>query len=384
MCSSFAERRPDHPIRVCFVIDRLGTAGTELQLSSLIERLDRSKVLPYLCLLKDPLSSKNGIIPQDCPTIRLGVRSFHSPSTLRAAWRFARFLRREEIDIVQVHFPDSTYFAVPIAKLARVPHVVRTRRNLGHWVTARDRWLGRLLNCGTDATLANCDACRQAVITQEGVRPDSVAVIENGVKLWRFADVASVSLSDKGSPTSVGMVANYRPLKGSDVFVKAAKILSESRPNVTFQVAGFGNRGPVLEMTREMGIEDRFQVHDQVDDVPSFLSGLDVAVLPSRTEGLSNSLLEYMAAGRPIVATAVGGTPEVIEDCVHGLLVPAGDAEATARAIDRILRDPSLAARLGAAAKARVWQHNSMETMTRQHESFYSNLVSSGASRTVR
>jgi glycosyltransferase involved in cell wall biosynthesis len=217
------------------------------------------------------------------------------------------------------------------------------------------------------------------VIAQEGTRPDSVTVIENGVRLSRFAEVAPVSFSSNGLPMSVGMVSNYRPLKGSDVFVKAAKILSESRPSVTFQVAGFGNRDPVSEMAREMGVEGLFTIHDRVDNVPSFLSELDVAVLPSRTEGLSNSLLEYMAAGRPIVAAAVGGTPEVIEDGVHGLLVPAGDAEATARAIDRILRDPSLAARLGAAAKARSWQQNSMETMTRRHEEFYLKLASANA-----
>jgi glycosyltransferase involved in cell wall biosynthesis len=111
-----------------------------------------------------------------------------------------------------------------------------------------------------------------------------------------------------------------------------------------------------------------------VADVPSFLAGLDVAVLPSRAEGMSNAVLEYMAAGRPIVATAVGATPELLADGEHGLLVPPGDPAALAAAIGKLLRQPELARRLGAAARRRARERYSREAMVRRFEAFYASL----------
>src|SRR5205085_2363134 len=111
-----------------------------------------------------------------------------------------------------------------------------------------------------------------------------------------------------------------------------------------------------------------------VTDIPGFLRRLDVAVLCSHAEGMSNAVLEYMAAGRPVVATAVGGTVQLIKDGVHGLLVPPGDPRDLARAVGRLLREPDLAARLGAAARRRAQERFSREAMVRRFETFYRNL----------
>ncbi len=146
MSTSRRKSPPGQPLRVCYVIDRLAAAGTERQLVALIERLDRRLVSPYLVLLDGQDQVSQALAPGNCPVQRLGVHSLARLGTLRAAWRWARWLHSEAIDIVQVQFPDSTYFAVPAARWAGVPGVVRTRRDLGYWASARDRWLGRLLN----------------------------------------------------------------------------------------------------------------------------------------------------------------------------------------------------------------------------------------------
>jgi glycosyltransferase involved in cell wall biosynthesis len=112
-----------------------------------------------------------------------------------------------------------------------------------------------------------------------------------------------------------------------------------------------------------------------VRDVPGFLGGLDVAVLPSRAEGMSNALLEYMAAGRPLVATAVGAAPDLVEDGVHGLLVPPDDPQALAEAIGALLDDPARARELGAEARRRAAEHYSREAMVRRFEEFYTSLA---------
>ncbi len=353
------------------MIDELRTGGTETQLVALIRHLDRARVEPYLCLLRGEDEPSRALEPDGCPVLRLGVRSFRSAATLPAAWRLVRFLRRERIDVFQAYFPDSTYFGVPAARLAGVPRVLRTRNNLGYWMTPWHRRLGRLCDALSDGLVANCDACREAVIGDEGLSPGRVVVLENGVDLARFPDTAAPARSGR-----VGVTANLRPVKGLDVFVRAAAGLRAAHPGATFHVAGEGPLRPELErLASDQGLGERLTLHGSVADVPGFLAGLEVAVLPSLTEGMSNALLEYMAAGRAIVATAVGGNLRLIEDGVSGLLVPPGDAGALAAAVGRLLSDPALAARLGATARRRAEDRYSRPVMVRRFETFYRSLA---------
>ena len=366
---------PAAPVRVCFLIDELAAAGTETQLLALIRRLDRTRVLPYLCLLRGGSPASQALEPDDCPVWRLGVGSLRRPSTFMHANRFIRFLRRERIDVVQAYFPDSSYFGLPAAWLAGVPQRIRTRNNVGHWLTPLHRRLGRLLNRFKTGTVVNCGAARAALLAAEGPRPETVTVLENGVDHARFLAVPPPS-AETSAARRVGVVANLRPVKGLDVFLDAATRLAREPGDLTFAVAGEGDiRRPLEESARARGLAGRFQLPGAAADVPAFLGGLDIAVLPSRSEGMSNALLEYMAAGRPIVATAVGAAPELIEDGVHGLLVPPGDAARLAEAINRLLSEPRLARRLGEAARRRARDRYSREAMVGRFTEFYEGLA---------
>jgi glycosyltransferase involved in cell wall biosynthesis len=364
---------PRRPVRVCFLIDELAAAGTETQLLALIRRLDRRRVLPYLALLRGEGAASRALEPDCCPVLRLGVGSLKSPGTLVRAVRFARFLRRERIDVVQTYFNDSSYFGVPVARLAGVPHRLRTRNNIGHWVRPLHRLLGRALNRWTTGTVTNCEAARRSLLADERPRPETVVVLENGVDLERF--LAIPPPDPVGERVTVGAVANLRPVKGLDVLVRAAAWLSCLHPRVTFRVAGEGEqRGELEAAVRAAGLAGRFELPGATDDVPGFLAGVDVAVLPSRAEGMSNALLEYMAACRPVVASAVGATPDLIVHGESGLLVPPGDEVELARALARLLTEPGLAARLGAAAR-RASRRRSREAMVRRFEEFYTRLL---------
>ncbi len=363
------------PVRVCFLIDELAPAGTETQLLALIRHLDRQRVRPYLCLLRGDNPASQALEPDDCAILRLGVGSLHHPATLWRFGRFVRFLRRERIDVVQAYFPDSGYFGVPAAWLAGVRNRVRTRNNIGHWLTPLHRLLGRALNVLTTCTIANCEAARQALLAAEKPAVESVLVLENGVDLQRFRDIPPLSQCSPDKPR-VGIVANLRPVKGLDVFVAAAARLRDRHRQAAFAVAGEGELRTSLEEQAQRGrLAGRFEILGSVADVPEFLAGLDVAVLCSHAEGMSNALLEYMAAGRAIVATAVGAATELIEHGTHGLLVPPGDAERLAEAIGRLLGDRNLARRLGEAARRRAWERYSREAMVRRFEDFYEHLV---------
>ncbi len=363
------------PVRVCFMIDELTTAGTETQLVALIRGLDRTLVEPSLCLLRGEDDLSQALEPEDCPILRLDVRSFRHPSTIRKAWRLARFLREQQIDVFQVYFPESTYFGVPIARLSGVKHLLRTRNNLGYWMTPWHRRLGRCCAALSDGLVANCAACRDAVVADEGLAPERVVVLENGVDLARFPDWNSQPIGHR-----IGAIANLRPVKGLDVFLRAAALVRAEHPEVSFPIAGEGPQRPALEqLAREIGLADSLILHGSMSDVPGFLAGLEVAVLPSLSEGMSNALLEYMAAGRAIVATAVGNNAAMIEDGVTGLLVTPNDPVALAAAIDRLLVDPWMARCLGTAARQRVEEDYSREVMLRRFEAFYCALV--GGSR---
>src|SRR5579875_3020105 len=355
------------PVRVCFVIDELALAGTESQLLALIRHLDRHRIWPYLCLLRGDNPLSQALEPDDCPILRLGVGSLHHPRTLLRMGRFVRFLRREHIDVVQTYFADSSYFGILGAWLAGVPHRIRTRNNLGHWLTPFHRRMSRLLNFFTTQILTNCEAARQALLEAEQPRPEMVCVLENGVDLERFRNLPPLTARSATGKWHVGVVANLRPVKGLDVFVRAAALVHARHPQTVFTVAGEGPLRTVLQQQAAAeGLAEHFSLPGSVADVPSFLASLDVAVLCSHAEGMSNALLEYMAAGRAIVATQVGAAPELIVDGVHGLLVPPGDAPKLAGAIQRLLEDRELAQRLGTAARQRAWERYSRTAMIRR------------------
>lgn len=365
------------PIRVCFLIDFLGTGGSEWQLLALIRHLDRSRVQPFLALLDGETAKSRALEPGDCPVLRLGVQSLGRPSTVNAAMHFARFLRRERIDILQTYFADSSYFGIPVARLAGVPRIVRTRLNLGYWQTPLHRWLGRICTRFADATVTNCEPCRDAAIADEWAGPESVVVLENGVDLAQFADLPAPFADRRpGAPRRIGLVANLRPVKDPENFIRAARLVLDRHPVTTFRIAGEGQMRPQLEsLIASLGLAGQVELPGRTSDVAAFLKNIDIGILCSRSEGSSNSLLEYMAAGRAIVATAVGGTPHLIEDGMHGLLVPPGKPEALAKAILRLLDDPDAAVHLGAAAQRSARQFHDQHVRASRFEAFYRELL---------
>jgi glycosyltransferase involved in cell wall biosynthesis len=367
---------PDRrPLRVCYLIDELAAAGTETQLLALIRRVDRRKVRPYLCLLGGDSALSRALEPANVPTLRLGVRSLLSPRGVLRAARFVRFLRRERIDVVQAYFPDSSYFGVPLAWLAGVRHRVRTRNNSGHATTALHRRLGWLVNRFTTCTLANCGAARDSLLRDEGPAPESVHVLENGVDLERFEGLAPFEAKSTNRPPRIGVVANLRRVKGLDVLVTAAASLAVRQHRFLVEIAGEGDERAALQRQIDAsGLTDRVVLRGACGDVPEFLSRLDVAALCSRAEGLPNAVLEYMAAGRPIVATRVGAVPELIEDGSHGLLVPPDAAGALADALERMLTNRPFAASCASAARERVADRYSRAAMIRRFEDFYDGL----------
>ncbi len=367
------------PIRVCFMIDDLSRAGVETQLVKIINQLDRSKIDPYLCILASRTECAASLLPKDCPVHWLGLTSMRRPSALAHAWKLLRFLRRERIDVLHVDLPGSTLFGIPVGWLARVPYLVRTRRDMGYWMGSIDRFTGRLYSHLVQMTITNCRACQESVIEIERARRESVTILKNDLDLNQFREIPTFSAKRAaGAPRVIGMVANLRPVKAPEVFIEAAHRVAERHPNAVFRIAGEGSlRAQLEKQIEDLGLSGRVELPGQVVDVPSFIGELDVAVLCSNTEGLPNVLVEYMASGRPVVATRVGGTEELIDDGVQGLIVGPQDPAALAEAIDRLLSDDQLAARLAAAGRSRVEEEYGGPSIAECFESLMLGMIAS-------
>ena len=230
------------------------------------------------------------------------------------------------------------------------------------------------------ATLTNSEDGRRAILASEGRSAQRLEVIENGVDLARFADCRPVDIGR--FETRIGAVANLRPVKNIDGLIRVAAALCPKYSRVKFEVVGDGElRGALQTQIAAAGLAQSFILHGGVSDIPAFLSRMDIAVLPSHTESMSNALLEYMAAGRAIVATDVGANSRLVCSGIEGLIVPPGNEDAMVAAIERYLLEPNFARTCSAAAREKVELDYSRHAMVRRFEEFFRSLMNSNGRR---
>lgn len=331
-------------LRVVHVLDSLQLGGTEAQAVALVRALaERGVANHVVCFHSGPLASR--LQAPGLTTERLDVRGFLRPGFPRLVMRLARALRERAADVVQSYGFYTNVPAVLAGRIAGVRAIVAGRRGFGTHLTAAQRRVDRLACRLAHRTVVNAAVLRTRAV-EEGARPDTIVLIPNCV-------------AERGPITPahdpiVGMVANFRPPKDHATFLHAAARVLETVPTAEFHLVGAGPEETAargLAGTLGLGDRIRFLGALEPDAVWAALNRFAVAVLSSRSEGLPNTVLEAMIAARPVVATAVGDVPALLRDGVTGVLVPAGDADALGAAIGRILKDPALAADLGAAAR---------------------------------
>jgi glycosyltransferase involved in cell wall biosynthesis len=389
-------------VRILKFMTRFGIGGTEKQVLNLSKRLDRTRFdLHFGCLdrwgqLADDFESE-GFSLDEYPIKRL-----YGYNTQRQQWKLARSLLQNRIQLVHSYNFYANVFAVPAAKFARVPCVIASVRDLGVYMTPAQcrvqKWA-----CGmADIVLVNAAAIRDWLV-QQGLAERKIRVVYNGVDVETFqaAGTGKAFRLELGIPLQtpiVTMLARLDPNKGLDYFLRAAPGILERRPDTHFVVVGETlafekGAGATFDDTQgrefvrratELGITDHIHFVGERSDVAAILSATTVSVLPSTSEGLSNTLLESMAAGSAVVATNVGGTPELIRDGREGLLVPPCDSHAIVEAVSSILEDDSLARRLSAQGLKRVRTSFSFEETTRQTEAIYDELIGSRISMASR
>lgn len=310
------------------------------------------------------------------------TRRLYDPRGFCQIGRLFSLARTKKVDIIHTFFEKSEVIGWIIAQLSRVPIWITSRRDLGFKRKKIYDRIFRLTVKNCKKCVANCNAVRDLIVQQEGLESEKVEVIYNGLDLAEYQapfDKESFKRDlgfENGTPL-VGMIANFNfEIKGHAYFLGAAKKVLEKIPNVKFILVGDGPlRFHYEEMALELNIKEGVYFLGKRTDVSGIISSLDVSVLSSTSEGFSNVIMESMAAGKPVVATNVGGSKEMIKDGITGCLVPPADSESMANAIIDLLRNPEKAMAMGNIGRKVVQEKFTVEAMVKNYERLYSSLI---------
>lgn len=372
---------PHRPIRVVHVVDLLALAGMEYGVVKLVNRLDPERFQSMIVCMRHQADDVRSLLSSRIPVFELRK----SPGrNWRVIGRLAALFRSERVDIVHSHNWSTFLYSAAAARLAGVSTVVHGEHGKDTTTTNRLRLLvSRFLAQGVTRVCAVSRDLADEVVRDWRIPRERVAWIPNGVDLEEFGrqyplDGLREELGLTSEHRVVMNTGGFRSIKDHPTLLRAFERVHRDDPMARLVLVGQGPatdpRAGLDRMAEELGVADQVRFAGVRHDIPRLLRICDVYVNSSRFEGMSNTILEAMAAGRPVVATAVGGNPELVVDGVTGFLVTAGEAGPMAGRVGELLRDPSLRGRMGAAGRARIEADHSMAGMVRAYSDLYEEI----------
>lgn len=364
------------PYRVFFVIGSLNKGGTELRLLDVIRRLNPAAFTPVL------FAAKGGEL---LPAVR-NARVYSGPPganvlfSLPSLWRA---LRRERPTVVWcVNQGIASFFGRLFARLLRTPVIMISLHGADTITAAMDRYNAWLTRRFIDrVVVVNRQYVQQ--LKKQRLPEEKITVLYNGVDETLFSPAAPERRQalkrellgiDPQRPV-IGTVANLRPIKALDVLIRAAARLRQTHPDALFIIIGEGRQRPALEqLCADYDVAGNVRLLGTRSDVPELMRAFDIYALTSDYEGCPNTILEAMASGLPVVATRVGGVPELLPP-EAGILVPPRDETALAGALRRLLDDPGLRREMGRQARAHIEAHFTMQQMIAGREALLLELI---------
>jgi glycosyltransferase involved in cell wall biosynthesis len=384
---------PKRRLRVVTLVDHLLTqGGAELFSIAVTRRLDRDRFEPIYCASRwdderakpDELALRDALEADGVRFVGLGRRG----RVNLLAWRpLLGLLRRERVDVLHAHKFGSNVWAVIIGRLARVPVIVAHEHTWSYEGQPVRKFLDRhLIARGSSAFVAVSREDERRMIEIEGIDPADVTFVPNGIDALPEGDGARIraELGIEPDAPVIGVVAVLRAQKALDVLVRAVGELVPEFPRLRLLLAGAGDPSKLNALARDVGAGDNVMPIGNRGDVPDVLAALDIAVSSSRYEGSPLAIMEYMDAGLPVVATRVGGVPDLVEHGVTGLLVEPGDHGGLAAAIGELLRDPARAKEMGERGRERRRAEFDLDVTVRRLESLYEDLLAESPRRHER
>ena len=374
---------PPSRVRLFLMTNSFETGGSERQFAVLAKNLGPEQFQVHLGCIQRIGSFANDF--GEVPEFRLGG-NLYGWASWRTRLRLSRCLRQQHIQIAHAFDFYTNLTLIPAARFARVPVVIGSQRQIGDLLTPRQFRAQAAAFRWCDAVVCNSRAAADR-LAAEGMSRDKLVVIGNALPAEAFAP-APAALPKRPGSLRVGMVArmNHR-YKNHSGFMRIARRIQQQMPNVEFLLAGDGPLRAELEREAQtLGIGDRVVFLGDRRDIPAVMASLDVAVLTSDSESLSNVILEAMAAGLPVVAYRVGGNAELIHEKrgeeKRGQLISAGDEEGFASAVERLLSAPSIRAQFGHNARKFAEENFGLENVRARYEACYQTLLEKKGVRT--
>jgi len=357
------------PIPIAVFVDRYAPGGTQRQMLELIGRIDRRrfKVHP-VCFHTEGVWFER-LAAMGEPVALFPIHGFRQARTVAQLRAFSNWCRDHKIQVLQTCELYSNIFGLPGGALASVPVRLGSRR--GFVEPPGLQRMQRASYAAAHRVVANSHAAADR-LRAEGVEDGKILVIPNGIDPDAFEPHRY-----SNAPRHIMMIACLREEKRIDVLVRAMPRILARYPDARLTLAGDGTcRDSLMELVQELGVRDRVAFLGHREDVPALLQEADVFVLPSRSEAFPNSIMEAMAAGVPVIASDVGGIPELVRDGVTGRLVPPGDVDALANALLALLDNPRQVEEFGRAGRGTIQQTYSFDRMVEQFQTLYDTELS--------
>lgn len=376
--SNESVRRP----RVLHLINSFEIGGTERQAVELLNRLDQKRYDVRLAALRNcgPFYKE---IEERFPNVpEFPLTSFYDLNAARQLARLRALMVRERIDILHAHDFYAGFIGAAAARLSGV-RVIACQRHLKLSDRAVHEWGTRLIHRLAHRILVNSEAIREHILSRGSSHATKIVVIKNGISAFTNSAVAR-SLHDKlcrelkveSDSKLIGMVARLQPVKGHKFFIEAASRVIEKEPKAQLVIVGDGPlKNEIEDQAARLGIKGRLHLLGDRTDVARLVASLDLLVLASLHEGLPNAVMEAMAAGVPVVATAVGGTKELITAGKTGYIVPPADVDALAERITFALANEGDRMRIAASACQFINAGFGMRRMVESVENLYDELI---------
>jgi len=368
-------------IKVLFItslLDRMG--GAEKNLCEVVLHLNKDEFTPFVLAFKGGELTQY-LADQEINVHENGIKKLFSLHTIMKAFDLYRFIRKERIDVVVTYHHDADIFGSVVAKLAGVPRVVSSRRDMGYQLQKKHvlfyRWFGFLFT----HFITVSDAVKHEIMRRELVKKEKITTIHNGLDLELFSlceqekkKELQKELGLSAEKVSIGMVASFRPIKGQMYLVDAVASIKEWHDEVQIIVVGYNDTDYFREVqarVKEMKLEKNFIFTGDRDDVPELLQLFDLFVISSVNEGFSNAIIEAMAAGLPVITANSGGNGEAVLHGETGLLFEPCNSNALAESLTLLLSDKQMITRFGENGRARVTEKFGLNQMISANEVVY-------------
>lgn len=358
-----------------FVTTSLPVGGAEVLLRELVRRLDRARFQPEICCLKDRGALGEALVGE----VPLFEGLIRHRTDVMVLGRLVRLFRERDIQaVVTVGAGDKMFWGRIAAFWAGVPAIVSALHSTG-WPDDIT-WPNRILTPLTDAFVAVADGQSRHLASAVGLPPARIRVIRNGIDVDRFQPRCGAAARRRlGLPPDapvVGIVAALRPEKNHEGFLRMADRVRQAVPGTRFLIVGDGPRRAALaRLCAELRLDNDVRFVGESDDVPSLLAAMNVVTLTSLSEASPVSVLEAMAAARPVVAYAVGSVGESVADGLSGYLIPPGDDGAFVTCVASLLRRPDTASRLGQEGHRRAVESHDVRQMVHGYEALLTELL---------